>query len=245
MFRFPDDMRTLPDALGTALAEPYGNEPRGREATIFVIDADAEACEMIRGVARTMNVGCEVYGSVQAFMDAYRSSRPGCLVSELRIPGMSGLHLQQRLREQYPRLPIVFLASSADVSMAVETIRMGAIHFLQKPARTHELWVALQEALQVDRQRREADAWREEFNRRLADLTPKEKEVLKLLGQGQSNRDIAAAMGVGVRTVEVRRASLIRKLGVASLKELVDIAILAASDETEDFPSGEVDWLKG
>ena len=245
MFPFPDQMRRSSAAPVGALAEPDGEESMGLGATVFVIDTDAETCDAIRDVAGTMNFGCEVYASAQAFLEAYHPSRPGCLVSELRVPGMSGLQLQRRLRERYPRLPIVFLASYTDVSMAVETMRMGAIHFLQKPVRTHELWTALQEALQVDRERREANAWREEFNQRLADLTPKEREILKLLGQGQSGREIAAATGVCVRTVEVRRANLIRKLGVSSLTELLDIAILAASDDAEDFPPGHIDWLEG
>lgn len=214
----------------------------GHATTVFVLDGDAASCEAVRRLVSAMNLHCEVYTSGQEFLEAYEESWRGCLVMELRVPGVSGLQVQRALRAKGTRLPVVFLVSHADVSIAVEAMRNGAIHFLEKPFRAHELWNAIQEAIDFDQEWHEDSGWQEALDRRLATLTAKERQVLELLGQGKSNHDIAATMGVSTRTVEVHRARLMQRLEVTSLKELMEIAIMLSAVSSEGpgaFPWGE------
>jgi len=226
-----------PSAVGPCRSGRMVSEP-----TVFVVDSDPAACKAVRDLVNTMNLPCEVYSSGQDFLDAYDSSRPGCLVMELRVPGVSGLEIQRRLKSEGILLPVIFLTAHADLSIAVEAMRSGAIHFLEKPFRTLELWGAIQEAIELDQQRRQAVASHAQLNRRLATLNSKERSVLEMLAEGKSSKEIAAVMETSVRTVEGHRARLMQKLGVSSLSELIAIAILAAGGEDNHLAPGDIEW---
>lgn len=202
--------------------------------TVFVLDGDTASCEAVRQLVCTMNLPCEIYNSGQEFLNAYDDSRRGCLITELRVPEVSGMQVQRTLRGRGSRLPVIFLVSRADVSIAVETLRNGAIHFLEKPFRAHELWNAIQEAIDFDQEWREERDCQQALDRRTSGLTTREREVLESLGQGRSSHDIATAMGVSTRTVEMHRARLMQKLEVTSLRELMQIAILLNEIKTEE-----------
>lgn len=195
------------------------------EPTIFVVDGDAASCGEIRNLVDMMNLRCELYASGQEFLDSYTEGRPGCLVSEVRVPGVSGLEIQQRLADQGSLLPVIFIAAHADISIVVEAMRLGAMHFLEKPFRAHELWKAIQEAVECNRQRRELAGRQQELKRRIGLLTRKERQVLVMLDQGKANSEIASELGVCLRTVEIHRAKLVKKLRVSSLRELLEIGI--------------------
>lgn len=212
--------------------------------TIFLIDNDEATCQAMRELAGTMNLACDVYSSGQAFLDSLDASRPGCLVMELNLPGIDGLQLQSRLNQMGIGLPMVFLAARTDVPMAVEAMRMGAVHFLQKPFRAHEVWMAVQEAIELDRHRRRMREEQKQFDQCLARLTARQRHVLALLGQGKSSHEIAEVLRVTDRTVELHRAHLMRSLRVASARELVDLAILVHHGNLLNADAGRTDRLR-
>ena len=197
------------------------------EATVFVVDPDGPTQQAIRDCAHTMNLQCEVYTSGQEFLDAFANGRPGCVLMEVRIPDMNGLEVQEALAARGTPVPIIFLAERATVSIAVRTMRTGALNFLEKPFRESELWDAIEEALRVDRDRRWALAEREELESQLSGLSPKELRLLRLLAQGKSKQTIASEVGVCVRTVELYQRQLMSKVGAGSLLELVRFAVVA------------------
>ena len=217
MYKMGDDCGSrLP---GTLVAED--GEVMKSEPTVFLIDADGPTRDAVRDLVYTMNLPCEAYTSGQEFLDAYAPSRPGCVVLEVRIPEVNGLEIQERLTAQGAIIPVVFLTAQATVSIAVRAMRAGAVHFLEKPFREHELWDAIQEAVVLDAERRRSTAERERIDGQLAELTPKERQVLEMLAEGKSKHTIASEVGVSVRTIEIHRNRAMKKLGLSSLIELL------------------------
>jgi len=203
------------------------------EPTVFVVDSDAPTRDAVRDLAYTMNVACEAYGSGRDFVDAYDTSRPGCVVLEVRVPGMNGLDIQERLATQGAVIPFVFLTAQPTVSIAVRAMRAGAIHFLEKPFREHELWDTIREAIFLDAMRRQALAKRRELDDQLARLTPEEHHVLEMIAEGKSKHVVAAEVGVSVRTIELRRKHVMKKLGLGSVFQLVRFALSACDRDSE------------
>lgn len=197
------------------------------EAVVFVVDDDALAIEAIRRLAVMLDYDCRVFTSGYDFLAAYDGGQEGCLVTEVRAPGLSGLQLQQRLAAQGATLPVIFLARAATVPLAVRAMRAGAFHFLEKPVHEQEMWDAIQNAVALDRQRRHVRQQDEEIRRRLALLTPKEEQVLRMIGEAKSNRTIARELELSIRTIEVRRNALMRKLGFDTHDQLVRFAVHA------------------
>lgn len=195
--------------------------------TVFVIDPDGATCAAIRELASIMNLQCQAFTSGREFFAAYSDSAPGCLVLEVRIPDMSGLQVQRRLRSLGASLPLVFLSTHNDVSLAVELMRGGAVHHLQKPFRSLELMHAIQEALDRDQARRRAQRRQQRVLEAIAVLTTKERAVLRLCGEGMGNREIASQLGISLRTVELRRTNVIKKLRLKSPAALLHFALLA------------------
>ena len=199
------------------------------EPTVFLIDGDAPTHDAVGDLVDTMNLPFEGYTSGQAFLEAYDPARSGCVVLEVRIPDVNGLEIQDRLAARGASIPLVFLAARAPVSIAVRALRGGAVHFLEKPFRAHELWDAIREAVLGDAKRRRAAAEREALDRRLAELAPEERQVLELIAAGKSKQAMAAEAGVSIRTIEVRRSRLMSKLATGSLVELVAFALTACN----------------
>ena len=193
--------------------------------TIFVADPDLATCESIKAIADAMECACRTYASGQEFLDAFDEDRPGCLVLEIRIPGGNGLQIQKQLAEKGASLPLIFLTAAASVSVAVHAMRMGAVHFLEKPLRERELWSAMQEAIQIDARRRKARALERHVVDRLSTLSEREFAVLKLLADCKSKLAMAQELNVSVRTIEHHRTQLMRKLRTNSVAGLLRFAL--------------------
>ncbi|MHC4401899.1 MAG: response regulator transcription factor [Planctomycetota bacterium] len=203
------------------------------EPTVFVVDADGPTRDAVRDLVHTMNLQCEAYALGRDFLDSYTDSRPGCLVLEVRIPDINGFEIQDRLVSRGDATPVVFLTSQATVSIAVRAMRAGALHFIEKPFRENELWDTIQEAMALDRQRRYESMHRAGLQKRLEQLTQKERHVVEMIAQGKSKKAIAADVGVCVRTIELRRNRLMKKLGMSSPVELVRFALMACNGQRD------------
>ena len=199
------------------------------EPTVFVIDADGPTRDAVRNLVHTMNLPCETYTSGREFLDAYAPSRPGCVVLEVRVPDVNGLEIQERLAEQGAVIPLVFVTTESTVSLAVRAMRAGALHFLLKPFREHELWDIIRESVVLDAKRRHAATERAKIDEQLAELTSEERQLVKMIAEGKSKQDIASEVGVCVRTVELRRNRAMAKLGLGSLRELELFALTACN----------------
>ena len=195
--------------------------------TVFIIDPDESTRGAVGATASTMNLRHRGFASGYEFFGALTRSEPGCLVLEVKVADMSGLQIQRRLARLGATLPLIFLTSENDVSLAVELLRGGAVHYLQKPMRPLELMNALQEALALDRARRKSQQRRQRLMERLALLTLKQREVLRMIAEGKTTRTMAAALGVSPRTIELRRSSLIKKLGLKTPASLLRFALVA------------------
>jgi FixJ family two-component response regulator len=167
----------------------------------------------------------EAFSSVAKFLAAYQGDRPGCLVLEVAMPGMSGLELHRKLIHDKIAIPVIFVTANANVPTAVEAMQMGAVNFLEKPVQEHQLWDSIRKAIELDAQGRRRRARRQRAEERLAGLTPGERAVLNLIIEGKMNKEIAVELGLSTRTIEDRRAKLMKKTGVKSLAELVQLAM--------------------
>ena len=194
------------------------------EATVFLVDDDAAALRALATLIKVVFPRVETYASAAEFLAAYRQ-QPGCLVLDVAMPGMSGLELHRKLVQDKVTLPVVFVTGHANVPMAVEAMQMGAVNFLQKPVQEQELWDSIRRAIEVDAQNRRRLARRQRAEERLARLSVGEREVLNLILEGKMNKEIATELGLSTRTVEDRRAKLMKKMGADSLAELIQLVM--------------------
>jgi FixJ family two-component response regulator len=193
--------------------------------TIFVVDDDTAVRDALKLLLRSVGQAVETFGSAQEFLDAYGEDRPGCLVLDIRMPGMSGLELQQKLNEKHSILPIIFITGHGDVPMAVEAMQAGAVDFIQKPFRDQDLIDRINQALEKDTSNRAALGERNDIRRRLETLTPREREVLDLVVHGKANKVIAGDLRLSQRTVEIHRARVMEKMQASSLAHLVRMVL--------------------
>jgi two-component system, LuxR family, response regulator FixJ len=188
---------------------------------VYLVDDDDAVRDSLGLLLRSIGLDCELYASALDFLEHYDSKRLSCLVADIRMPGLSGLELQQRLNEQRAEVPIIFITGHGDVPMAVNAMKAGAADFIQKPFRDQDLIDRIHKALDRDKERRVARAEEDVIRARLALLTPRETEVMQRVVKGQANKVIAMDLGVSQRTVELHRARVMRKLKMRSLAELV------------------------
>jgi len=191
------------------------------DPTVFVVDDDEPVRDAIGMLLDTVDLPYESYASAQDFLDAYEPARRGCLVLDIRMPGMSGLELQQRLEELRAGLPIVFITGHGDVPMAVEAMKRGAVDFIRKPFRDQELLDRVNEALTVEAGQRAAVETLAGLRERIGALTPREHEVFERVADGQANKVVAIDLGISERTVEIHRSQVMHKTGARSLADLV------------------------
>jgi len=209
------------------------------EPLVFVVDEDTSTRGDVSTLVDTMHLECKTYGSPQEFLDAYDDSRPGCLVLEVRLPGMGGLQVQQSLSYAGSTLPVIFLTAHADVTVAVRAMRAGALHFLEKPFSEHELWDVIWEGILLSRKRQREAVEQNKLQERLANLTAKDEEVLEMLAEGKTNRAIASELHVCLRTVDARRRNVMNKLAVETRPELLRVAFaLMDSKRRHEEPNG-------
>ena len=172
-----------------------------------------------------MHLRTELYCTAESFLEGFVPSRPGCVVLEQRLPGLSGLELLDRLHDHQPRLPAIVISERASVATAVQAMRSGAVHFFEKPCPVAQLEEAIREAVTLDAGNRRQAALLGHVGQRLARLSCGEQEVLELVLTGESNRGIASRLGLSTRAVEVRRAKVMHKMRAQSLAELVQLVL--------------------
>lgn len=193
--------------------------------TVFVVDDDDAVRNSLRLLIKSVGLPVVLYASAQEFLAAYHDGDPGCLVLDIRMPGMSGLELQRHLSLRGAIIPIVFVTGHGDVPMAVEAMQHGAFDFLQKPFRDQDLIDRVQRAFESDSENRRALGERERIRERLESLTAREREVLALVTSGKANKVIAADLDVSPRTVEIHRARVMEKMQAPSLAALVRMTL--------------------
>jgi FixJ family two-component response regulator len=192
-----------------------------RSPIVFIVDDDEAVRNSLRLLLKSVGLAASALSCAREFLDTYKPLQPGCLVLDVRMPGMSGLDLQQRLNLQGAVIPVIFITGHGDIPMAVEAMQAGAFDFLQKPFRDQQLVDCIQRALEKDRASRAELDERSRIRERLGSLTPREREVLALVTSGKPNKIMAADLGVSQRTVEIHRARVMEKMGAASLAQLV------------------------
>lgn len=189
--------------------------------TIFVVEDDEAIRRFMRTLLNSVGLDTTAYGSAQEFLSNYDPQQPGCLVLDVRMPGMSGLELQQLLNLRGAIIPVIFVSGHADIPMAVDAMQHGAFDFLPKPFRDQDLIDRVQRALEKDRTGRAQLKQKDQIRARLESLTPREREVLDLVTRGKANKVMAGDLGVSQRTVEIHRARVMEKMGANSLAQLV------------------------
>ncbi len=195
------------------------------DAVVFVVDDDPAVRDSIAMLVRSEGLAVQTFDSAGSFLAAWDRCEPGCLIVDLRLPGLSGLDLQERLAGDDDAPPIIFLTGYGTVPAAVRALKAGAKDFLEKPFDPATLLARVHEALASDLERRSD-------TRRLHALTPREREILERVAAGGTNKIVAANLGISVRTVELHRARGLRKLGVRSVAELVRLMRRASSEAT-------------
>lgn len=189
--------------------------------TVFIVDDDPAVRDALSLLLGIQDYRVAVFGDAESFLKAYKSEWRGCLVLDIRMPGMDGLTLQKHLAELGSELPVIIMTGHGDVASAREAFRAFAVDFLEKPLDHRKLLAAIADAFSRQRTRLVADMNRSDIERLLARLTPREREVMARVVAGQHNRDIAAEPGISARTVEVHKARMMDKLGVNNVADLV------------------------
>lgn len=195
--------------------------PLTQAPTVFVVDDDQAARQSACELVQAHGMRAEQFGSAEEFLSTYDAARPGCVVLDLRMEGLGGLALQQRLNDMQAQIPVIIITAFADVPSTVQAMRDGALTLLQKPYAGAELWQHIQEAIQIDARRRDALAREALVDEQLQALTLQERRVLALVLQGELNKAIARKLGVSERTVERDRSRMMSKLDVKSVAQLV------------------------
>ncbi len=194
-------------------------------ATVFVVDDDEAMRNSLAWLIESEGLRVETFESAQSFLAACYPGRGGCLLLDVRMPGMSGLELQEHLRHRQIRLPVIIITGHGDVPMAVRAMKAGAVDFIEKPFDDETLLATIQRALELDAYQRSQQAGRAEIAARLAQLTPREHEVMLMVTDGMSNKEIANELSVSAKTVEAHRARVMEKMEARSLAELVRMVL--------------------
>jgi len=199
------------------------------KSTVFVIDDDQAMRNSLKWLIESVGVPVESFGSADEFLAQYYPGRAGCLVLDVRMPGMSGLELLEYLAEKSIHIPAVIITGHGDVPMAVRAMKSGAIDFIEKPFNDEALLDAIRRAIAFEEQQRGFHSEHLQIRQRVSHLTPREHEVMKMVTEGKSNKEIANTLGVSAKTIEAHRARVMEKMQAGSLAELVRMA-LAATD---------------
>lgn len=199
------------------------------DATVHVIDDDEAVRQSLEFLLRASGVTARTYESASAFLNALPTVEAGCIITDVRMPGISGIELLRRLGDMQIRIPVIVITGHGDVPLAVEAMKYGAVDFLEKPYEDELLLGSVRSALNRSQQDATRDAKRAEVEARLATLTNREREVLEGLVAGKPNKIIAFDLAISPRTVEIYRANVMTKMGAASLSELVRMALVSGA----------------
>jgi len=198
---------------------------------VFVVDDDEAARDSLCLLVRSVGLEVETHDSAQSFLDAFDPTQPGCVLLDIRMPGMSGLDLLSRLRGEGALIPIIIITGHGDVPMAVRALKAGAIDFLEKPFNDQVMLDCVHHALERDVQGRREEGVRLEVESSYAGLTPREKEVMALVVIGNANKQIAEQLSISIKTVETHRANIMDKMGASSVSHLVRMSMVVQSDQ--------------
>ncbi|WP_158748992.1 response regulator transcription factor [Acidobacterium sp. S8] len=192
--------------------------------TVFVVDDEPSVCVSLKRLLRSVGIEAQTFSSAQEFLRCVRPNAPGCLVLDVRLPGLSGLDLQKELAAEKIALPIVFITGHGDIPMSVRAMKAGAIEFLIKPFREQDLLEAIQRGIEQSHILRRRSAEMRILQQRYALLTPREREVFPCVTSGLLNKQIAAQLGASEKTIKVHRGQVMQKMKAVSLADLIHMA---------------------
>ncbi len=201
------------------------------EPTVFVVDDDQDVRDSLASLFRSVNLPTETYGSAREFLEKCEDARSGCLVVDVRMPGMSGLELLEQLNLKGIALPSIVVTGYGDIPMAIRAMRAGAIDMIEKPFRDQTLLERVQQAISLDSKKRKDWVRKETVRQRMARLTRGEREVMEMVASGLSNKDIAERLGLGCKAIEARRAKVMAKMEADSLAQLVRMVMLTEESD--------------
>jgi len=204
-----------------------------RKPTIFIVDDDPSVRESTELMLKSVGFNVKTFVSAQDFLDARFQEGPGCVVLDVRMPGMSGLELQEKLVSVKTPLPVIFITGHGTVPMSVRAMKAGAVDFLQKPFEEQDLLDAIQRAISQQRERKSKRDEADELRKRLKALTPREYEVFSLLVTGMANKEVAYELGTSERTVKAHRARVMEKMSARSFADLVRFAETLKTHSTD------------
>lgn len=203
--------------------------------TVFVVDDDSQIRRSLVRLVESIGLPAEGFATAEEFLDTFDPERPGCVLADVRMPGLSGLDLLDALTERGSSLPVIILTGHGEVPSAVRAMKEGAFDFIEKPFSPQIVVDRLHEALSVNETRRREAEERGDVRRKLGKLTPRERQVLDLVVAGKPNRVVAVELGISDKTVEFHRSRIMTKLGAGSLAELVRL-VLRAGSNADDGP---------
>jgi two-component system CheB/CheR fusion protein len=212
------------------LPAPLAPSAGGGRPTVFVVDDDPAVRTALMGVLADDGLQAEAYADGESFLAAYRNGVEGCLLVDAYLPGMSGIDLLERLRRDGHSLPALMITGQSDVHMAVTAMKAGALDFIEKPVGRVELLASIARALAQSHDTKQLADWRAEAARRVAELTPRQRQIMTCVLAGQPNKNIAADLGLSQRTVESHRAAVMRKTGATSMPALARLALAASAE---------------
>ena len=192
-------------------------------ATVFIVDDDADVRRLLSLLVRSVGLLEDCYASAQDFLNRFDPQKPGCLLLDIRMPGMSGMELQRELSSAAPLPPIIFITAHGEIPLATQAIRAGAFDFIQKPFSPHALLERIREAIELDRERRCKHAVSVEVQERVRHLTDREREIMHFLALGESTKQIAQRLSISSKTVDNHRASILEKMHVDNPTQLAHL----------------------
>jgi two-component system response regulator FixJ len=194
--------------------------------TIALIEDDEAALESLRLLLESRSLDVRGFRSAEAFLESLRERHPECIVSDVRLPGLSGLDLQRALKGQGNDAPVILITGHGDIAMAVTAMKEGAYDFVEKPYDAERLIATIATALSAGQEQRSRESQRQDLMERVAELSPRQKEVMLLVADGLSNKEIALRLGISPRTVENYRAWVMERMGAANIADLVRKAMI-------------------
>jgi two-component system, LuxR family, response regulator FixJ len=199
------------------------------QPAVYIVDDDQATRKSLRWLVETLGVPVKTFHCAVSFLDAYDPNQPGCLILDVMMPGMSGLDLLREMNERHIEIPVIVLTGYGDVPTAVRALKNGAIEFLEKPPNDETLLEHIRKALALDSRRRRERGALEIVRERMAKLTPREYQILQLVIEGLSSKEIAVRLSVSFKTVEAHRAKIMRKMEAESVAQLVRMVVSAKS----------------
>ena len=195
------------------------------QQTVYVVEDDEAVRDSLELLLKSDGKPVKTFESANAFLKDYSDKMAGCIVLDIRMPGMDGMELQKKLNEKHSILPIIFVTGHGDVPMAVDAMKEGAVDFIQKPYREEALLEKIEAALEQDLEQRKTLDEKQEIIRRVKSLTPREAEIMDRMSAGQANKVIAIELEISQRTVEIHRSRVMHKMGTHSLAHLVRMVL--------------------